>query len=369
MRILGYKGNILIPETVTFSGKTYDVTNIGKIAFKISQELLTVKLPKNVTSIGYGAFSNASVKNIIVPKDSKLHTLEGWALNGCDELYKFDLPQSLKTIKKCAFQSASVQTVVIPKMCTDIENMAFNAAHSKIVFVSYNTMPKIADGVFDRCDKLHTLYVPIGKKAEYSNATGWNKISNIVEYSNAIVDGVTYACCPNENYATAYLANYNILPVELTLPEYINYNGNNIPVTRIEGSVFSDNINLRKVTIPSNVTFIEYKAFENCYALEGIYVRSEEPIAFTENPFEGVDTNNCTLYVLKGSIEKYRSADIWKSFKNIEEYDATSIETIKTTDVDNINCYDLNGMKIKNDTPNRIIVKKGKKYINQSLTK
>ena len=362
-----YKGNVVVPETVTYLGKTYEVTHIGKTAFEDSQELLSVKLPNNVTSIGDGAFSNTSVKYIIVPENSRLEALEGWALNGCSQLYKFDLPKNLKTIKKCAFQSVNIQTVILPNQCTDIGNMAFNAAHSKIVFVSYNTTPNIADDVFDRCENLHALYVPIGKKMEYSNATGWKKISNIVEYSNAVVDGVTYAYCPNENYATAYLANYSILPTELTLPEYINYNGNNIPVTRIEGSVFSDNINLRKVTIPSNVTFIEYKAFENCYALEEIYVRSEDPIVFTENtPFEGIDTNNCVLYVPKGCIEKYRSAYIWNSFENIKEYDATSIEIIKTTKLSNTDCHNLNGMKVKDDASNRIIIKKGKKYINQT---
>ena len=52
-----YTGTIIIPETVTYEGVTYSVSNIGGDAFYGCSGLTSITIPNSVTSIGEEAFS------------------------------------------------------------------------------------------------------------------------------------------------------------------------------------------------------------------------------------------------------------------------------------------------------------------------
>ena len=53
-----YSGTVVIPERVTYSGVTYNVTSIGEDAFHKCTGLTEITIPNSVTSIGYSAFSS-----------------------------------------------------------------------------------------------------------------------------------------------------------------------------------------------------------------------------------------------------------------------------------------------------------------------
>ena len=51
-----YKGEVVIPNAITFDGTTYPVTGIGEAAFMGCTELVTIHIPSSVTSLGANAF-------------------------------------------------------------------------------------------------------------------------------------------------------------------------------------------------------------------------------------------------------------------------------------------------------------------------
>jgi hypothetical protein len=51
-----YSGNVVIPSSVKYDGKTYSVTSIGIGAFSDCSGLTSVTIPNSVTSIGESAF-------------------------------------------------------------------------------------------------------------------------------------------------------------------------------------------------------------------------------------------------------------------------------------------------------------------------
>lgn len=51
-----YKGDVIIPETVTYNGIKYNVTNIRNSTFYNCKELTSISIPKSVKTIGLNAF-------------------------------------------------------------------------------------------------------------------------------------------------------------------------------------------------------------------------------------------------------------------------------------------------------------------------
>ena len=77
-----YSGNVVIPESVTYSGKKYSVTGIGEEAFQSCSWLISVTIPNSVTSIGKYAFRNCSrLTSVTIP--NSVTSIGSSAFSGC----------------------------------------------------------------------------------------------------------------------------------------------------------------------------------------------------------------------------------------------------------------------------------------------
>ena len=98
-------------------------------------------------------------------------------------------------------------------------------------------------------------------------------------------------------------------------------------VITIGSWAFSYCTNLTSVTIGSSVSTIEDSAFRMCGNLSEIINYREIPqiiqlymiSELSSFPFVGIDRANCTLFVPIGSVESYRSNEVWNWFVNIKE--------------------------------------------------
>lgn len=122
----------------------------------------------------------------------------------------------------------------------------------------------------------------------------------------------------------------------------------NIPssVTEIGCGAFGGCSSLTSVNIPSSVTKIEGGTFYSCSGLKSIYVYAETVPSIGAGAFNGFDSENCTLYVPKGTYDVYRYS--WGGiFENIVEFDATNIRNIVAEpEVQESARYAVNGQRL-----------------------
>ena len=329
-------------ELVTGCKKTIipnGVKRIGKYAFSgLNTDLQIIDFPSTIVSIGVGAFAGTLLKEIILPK--KLQTIETAAFRNNSVIEKIKIPASVTSIGERVFdvnQSLTEVTSMIKKPFPLNPN-------------AFQSLEYYAEQVI--------LYVPAGTKALYEATDGWKDFKNIVEMEPEKPYEV-------KNDGTAIVK--NLEPDEngqLVIPEKVEIDGKEYPVTEIAPEAFKDNQDLVEVTIPGTVTTIGAGAFAGCGNLRAIYLMSTTPIALSQaavrgvirradgttiSQFDGVDYETCVLYVPYGCGEAYRNAEGWKLFKHIVEMEDTGINGAALNDkgqMINDKWYDLKGRRI-----------------------
>ena len=61
-----YRGEVIIPASVSYNGKTYSVTSIGDAAFYDCENLNSVVIPTSVRKIGNNAFYGCKLRNVLI---------------------------------------------------------------------------------------------------------------------------------------------------------------------------------------------------------------------------------------------------------------------------------------------------------------
>ena len=178
---------------------------IGDYMFYNLDKLISVKLPKNATSIRSCALSDCySLVEVILPV--KLEEIGSSAFNFCSNLTNIDLPPTLKTIGRNAFNSCSrlekislpgVETIYysaflgcsmltevrIPSTLKSIGDCAFLCENLKKVY-TYTVEPiNIGQNTFTKSTyETGTLYIPKQSKNNYYWNTQWSQFSKLEEF-------------------------------------------------------------------------------------------------------------------------------------------------------------------------------------------
>ena len=199
-----YTGNISIPNSVTYSGKSYSVTSIGQSAFEYCFGLTSITLPNSVTSIGDGAFSGceylssinipnsltfigegafyhcSALSSIIIPNG--VTSISSYTFGECHGLTSITIPNSVTSIGQEAFWNCDVLTAItIPSGVTAIGESAFDRCHRLTsITINKDTPISISSDTFSERANA-TLYVPYRSKAAYEAASYWKEFKEIIE--------------------------------------------------------------------------------------------------------------------------------------------------------------------------------------------
>lgn len=340
-------------------------------------------------------------KNTVIPNSVTM--ISSGAFAGCRGLSELTIPSSVNWIGEEAFRDCNdLKTVTVCGNDSEgiyIENGAFAGCSGLTAIYVYATEPaKLStaraggSSVFEGVDKENcVLYVPKGSVEKYRAAEGWGEFSHIVEMEEDTSmgglspDGETFATeggilyqILSDNTASLY-SSQSVEVGSYTIPSIVFDNGKEYTVTEIATEAFKNNVEMTEVTIPETVTSIGSGAFSGCSGLTAIYVYATEPANLSAAAartraggslvFEGVNMENCVLYVPKGCVEKYRAAEGWGEFTHIVEMDEGTCISGLITDGEAFDVYDMSGRKVRTATssldglPKGIYVVNGKKVM------
>ena len=202
---------------------------------------------------------------------------------------------SVKSIGNLAFcDCQGLTSVTIPNSVTSIGYGAFYYCLDLTSVTIGNNVTSIGNEAFQGCSGLTSITIP-------------NSVTSIGDWAFKHCSGLTSVTIGNS-------------------------------VTSIGEEAFYKCSNLTSVTIGNSVRSIGYNAFWGCNHLKSV-------VSLIENPFRIISSfdsdvfNNATLYVPKGTIDKYKATEGWKDFMFIRDADRYKLTFV--ADGDEYKSYEI----------------------------
>lgn len=297
-----YKGDMVIPSSVTHEDVNYSVTAISPNAFRGSSELTSVTIPSSVTSIGDGLFNGCtSLSSIIIEEgnskyDSRdncnaiIETASNTLLFGCGIS---TIPNSVTNIGNSAFSECTALTSLnIPDNVTTIGEKAFYGCSGLTSITIGNGVTTIGKEVFKDCSNLTTVGINnntlVSKNNHSASPTPITSIfgTQVKEYvlgedvtsigSNTFLDCYNLTSVQMSNSVTSIGESAFAYCNKLTT---VRMSDN---ITSIGNLAFFQCYNLTSITIPSGVTDLELWTFDGCGSITKVVLNSN---AFVSKDF------------------------------------------------------------------------------------
>ena len=330
-----YSGDVVIPESVEYDGKTYTVTTIS-FAFNGCSDLTSITIPPSITRITEDSFRDCTgltsvhisdlvawlnVRVDVGTRDggidcssSPVYYAHHLYLNG-EEIKSIDIPNTWTSIPDNYFEGWSgLTSVTIPNGVNSLGYMAFRGCSGLTSVNIPSSVTSIGWHAFQNCTGLTTivseienpfeidedvfyssdvdiystatLIVPFGKKTAYENTAGWRKFTNIIEDGGSIVstklsDGFYYF----KNAATGRYISFND-----TDPE-------NYPISE------SGDVNMAGIR-----TYINYDTVSvspSCVIFVKNLGNDQYDLTFQDSNLKGIISNISDIIITSVDNEKY----------------------------------------------------------------
>ena len=293
-----YSGKVVIPESVTFNGNTYNVTSIAGSAFLSCSSLTSVCMPNNIVSIGTFAFEDCTTLTEVIMSNN-VKSIEKYAFLNCSSLPEITIPGSVISIGNSLFEG-----------CSSLKEMTISDSMNEL---------SMSSDLFNWDCHLEKLYV--GRNLTGSNPFNINQFLNtliigdsVTEISREAFSGcsslssVTIGCSVALIGYSAFsgcsrIAEVNIGNSVTTIGEYAFKNCSGLTkmtlsnsVTEISREAFSGCSSLTEVTIPNNVTEMGVSVFSGCSNLKMVtFSDGVEILKMSTSKLSGGIFDNCPI--------------------------------------------------------------------------
>ena len=161
---------VVIPNTVSYRGKTYRVTSIGSDAFYDCAKLTSVTIGDYVKNIRQDAFAECTALTSLT-MGSKVQSIGEIAFVECKSLTSVTLPSSVTHIGTEAFaECTALQSITLGSGVTHIGQEAFALCNSLQRLSLPASLTHIGNSAFGMCDRLYSVIYK-GTKEQ------WHKIA------------------------------------------------------------------------------------------------------------------------------------------------------------------------------------------------
>ena len=256
-----YTGSVTIPSSVTYSGTTYSVTEIGYGAFSGCSGLTSITIPNSVTSIGNDAFYGTGWYN---NQPNGILYLDNCCLGykGDNPTGSLSLKEGTRLIGAYAFENCTgLTSITIPNSVTTIGAYAFEYCSGLTSITISNSVTEIGEYAFYNCTDLTEVTIPnsvttIGNSAFY-DCTGLISVT-IPNSVTSIGDGAFWEC-----------SGLTSIVVEEGSPKYDSRDNCNAIVETSTNTLI---LGCKNSTIPNSVTSIGSYAFYDCTGLTEVNI-------------------------------------------------------------------------------------------------
>lgn len=155
-----YKGNIVIPENITYNGKTYRVNEIESESFAGCKKLKSVIIPQSVKRIREGAFSSClNLERVVLPENLTMG-IENNLFAHCINLKSVVLPDNCFTIEDGAFASClSLDSIALPIGVFKIGKNAFKGCGKLSTIKLPPYLSNVSLSAFEGCNNVKKVYL------------------------------------------------------------------------------------------------------------------------------------------------------------------------------------------------------------------
>lgn len=364
-----YSGNVVIPDVINYNGRELKVVSIGINAFRDCKNLTCITIGKNVKKICNGAFSKTeNLLSLAIP--ANVDSIQHHALDKCG-IETFVLEdgdhyialgnsemwgQSNKFDRGLFYDCPKLKTVYWGRKYRNISTPYYrggeppfleNKTVEKITF-SGNGMPQyrmfrmaealktvefvqgyevsqIEDEAFILCKKIETLSIPGGIQKIGKNAFQGCENLKYLELCDGIQELGLW--CFGSSAVEEIVIPHSVIKIDMTFSNCQNLRKITFLSDCELGGVVSNCRNIETVVFGKETTLVDSPVtFSSNENIKDIHVQAAVP-PYATAEFTDHTYLNTILYVPTGSLDAYKSANVWKNFWNIQGED-TAVQEI-----------------------------------------
>ena len=285
-----YSGVVVIPEELTYKGRTYKVTEIGNYAFCGCSKMTSISIPESVWCVGNGAFDGCDGLNEI-----HINDLSAWCGMSFYDVTDDAGDSPLNYADGLYLNGELITNLVVPSDVREIGAHSFEGYKNLRSVVLHDEIMAIHKSAFFNCANLTDI--TFADEVEYIGPYTFNGTPWLENQP----DGEVYIGKLLYKYKGEMPSNTSIVVKEGT--EYICQ------------SAFDCCEELTSITLPSSLKHIHNYAFSGCDNLKEVYCKSLTPPSI--NSFYNNFHTDAVIYVPQGTREAYRNES--SLFENVVE--------------------------------------------------